>query len=84
MAMFADSTGDGGYHQLVGQITELQAELTKTVAVCGQLRRDHDTASKERDSLQVEVANLRDKYAQARRQVLEEAQVRRPHACMHA
>ena len=64
------------YEVLLTQVTALQTDLSKTFAVCQQLRAENDTLSENYYRLKDEQGSLREKYSDTRRRFYDEQKLR--------
>ena len=64
------------YASLLQQVADLQEDLSKTVEVCASLRSANETLVGNYDDLKEELIKTREKYSDARREMLEEAELK--------
>ena len=64
------------YEVLLDQVTALQTDLSKTFAVCQQLRAENDSLSENYYRIKEDHTGLREKYSDTRRRFYDEQKIR--------
>jgi hypothetical protein len=74
--LYGRSSSSSPYEVLLDQVTALQTDLSKTFAVCQQLRTENDTLSENYYRLKEDHSSLREKYSDTRRRFYDEQKIR--------
>ena len=69
-------TSGSPYEVLLDQVTALQTDLSKTFAVCQQLRAENDSLSENYYRIKEDHTGLREKYSDTRRRFYDEQKLR--------